>query len=199
MLHLTGPHLWLLSVPHLSSGLFSVHLGCSVCDTHFPSQCRVVVVILCFFRPLLSLCRSLLAFSVSVTASFVNVIADYNTEATMSAWARVCMCVCVCDMRVQMQVTWTHPCVSCVRSCMCLWVYLRACVAVCVSSLQLCTHAWPPLDSSCCCHWRLLPTAIQDKAHKLTNNLKQHFFSFFPFLSRHNNGSPICAVRPINE
>lgn len=133
MLHLTGPHLWLLSVPHLSSALFSVHLGCSVCDTHFPSQCRVVVVILCFFRPLLSLCRSLLAFSVSVTALFVNVIADYNTEATMSAWARVYMCVCVCvtcGYKCKSHER-TPACLVCGAACVCECIYARVSPCVC--------------------------------------------------------------------
>ena len=141
MLHLTGPHLWLLSPPlcfisilwslFCSSGLQCVCV--CVCDTHFPSQCRVVVVILCFSF-LVSLWVAL--FLPFQPLSRRCLLTSSQIKTQRRPWARgpeytcVCMCVCVCVGTNASHLN-APLCILCVELHVFVSVFY-ACVTVCV-------------------------------------------------------------------
>ena len=138
MLHLTGPHLWLLSPPtslyHIYPLVSFLFIRAAACVTHI-SRHSVVLWWLSFgFSVLSSLCVALFLPFQSLSRRCLLTSSQITTQRR--PWVRgpeyVCVCVCVCE-------TCGYKCKSCVRSCMCLWVYLHTCVCVCV-----CVCVCPP-------------------------------------------------------
>lgn len=108
--------------------LFTHYNGYHFLFNHLSLSC----ICLCLSLPLL------------VTPLFVDVITDQKIDTCTQANSVWCALgsswLCVRVLR-------TYKSSVCSPGCLNRYV----CVCVCVSSLQLCTHAWLPLEFVCCC------------------------------------------------